>query len=155
MSDEQGAWLDDAGRSFRARFWAKVDTGGSCWNWTAGVDGRGYGAFKLNGRQLGAHVVAYRRLVGPIPEGLVLDHLCRNPRCVNPDHLEPVTQRENVVRGEAPAATNARKTHCKRGHEFTPENTIDHPRGRNCRECGRLMKERRRAKARAEGRKPV
>src|SRR6266576_3456485 len=100
------------------RFWAKVDRRGSeeCWPWQANR-GRGYGNVWIAGRMYRAHRVAYELLIGPIPEGLTLDHLCRNRGCVNPAHLEPVTSRENTLRGEGISANNARKTHCKHGHE--------------------------------------
>ena len=81
------------------RFWARVDVG-LCWEWTGSND-RGYGMFRLDGRTVRAHRWAWETLVGPIPRGLHLDHLCRNPPCVNPDHLEPVTQPENIRRGHA------------------------------------------------------
>lgn len=83
------------------RFWSKVDASGDCWEWTAGVNNRGYGYFHVAVGQspVGAHRFAYEQLVGPIPDGLVIDHLCRNPPCVNPDHLEPVRFRENLMRG--------------------------------------------------------
>ena len=85
-----------------------------------------------------AHRVVYEILVGPIPVGLELDHLCRNRACVNPDHLEPVTTRTNLLRGYSPWACRARQTHCKRGHEFTPENTYGTGDGRRyCRTCRR------------------
>jgi hypothetical protein len=100
------------------RFWAKVDKSGDCWQWTAALNSAGYGKFSVGSKQqLLAHRYAYELMVGPIPEGLELDHLCRVRRCVNPAHLEPVTTRENVMRGYA------RKTHCVHGHEYTPENT--------------------------------
>lgn len=81
------------------RFWAKVDASGSCWMWTASTNGGGYGGFTIRGTRTGAHRYAYERMVGPIPEGMDLDHLCRNRRCVRPSHLEPVTRSENVARG--------------------------------------------------------
>jgi hypothetical protein len=115
------------------RFWDKVDLAGPCWLWTATqVDG-GYGWFD---RSL-AHRWAWEHLVGPIPDGLILDHLCRVHHCVNPDHLEPVTTAVNLTRGYGISARNALKTRCKHGHEFTPENTYIHPkRGtRDCRTC--------------------
>lgn len=123
--------------AFRTK--VSVESSG-CWVWIAGRVRGGYGAFYDEGRQVRAHRFSYERLVGPIPEGLVLDHLCSNPSCVRPDHLEPVTQRVNVLRSSTTWATrNSTKTHCANGHEFTPENTLD--RGgsgwRGCRECGR------------------
>lgn len=89
------------------------------------------------GRMLMAHRVSYEYFVGPIPEGLTLDHLCRVHNCVNPEHLEPVTQRVNILRGFGAAATNARKTHCPQGHEYTPENTYRDEGRRVCRICKR------------------
>lgn len=119
------------------RFWSKVDKTDTCWLWTAALV-KGYGRFTSDVRQMGAHRWSYEALVGPIPEGLTLDHLCRNPRCVNPDHLEPVTQRENVAR-------IPRKTHCPQGHPFTAENTYVRTMPREdlrpvyqCRTCARL-----------------
>jgi len=118
--------------------------GAGCWLWTRSVSTGGYGRFPLDGRTQSAHRVAYEMLVGPIPEGLQLDHLCRNPRCVHPDHLEPVTCRENLLRGETLQAHNAAKTHCLRGHEFAGENVYVSGGRRHCRACRR---ERRRAAA--------
>jgi hypothetical protein len=83
--------------TLEGRFWARVDKSGDCWVWTGGRRGR-YGAFWVEGQQMGAHRFAYELLVGPIPDGLTLDHLCCNPPCVNPGHLEPVTFRENGLR---------------------------------------------------------
>ena len=81
------------------RFWEKVEkTDGGCWWWTASLNGKGYGNFSSQGRGGQAHRFAYQSVKGPIPEGLELDHLCCQPRCVNPDHLEPVTRAENVRR---------------------------------------------------------
>lgn len=107
-----------------------------CWNWTAAIDPTGYGRFWLDGRMQYAHRVVYELFVEPIPEGLTLDHLCRNHACVNPAHLEPVTLGENVLRGVGISAVNARKTHCIRGHEFTDENTARNRNGtRRCVAC--------------------
>ncbi len=110
-----------------------------CWEWNACRDQHGYGLFRNDGQMRRAHRLAYQWLVGPIPEGLVLDHLCRVRHCVNPKHLEPVTMQVNVLRGLAPAAKNVSKTHCIKGHEFTEENTYVWRRKRNCRACMRLI----------------
>lgn len=117
------------------RFWAKVSVGPSgCWEWAGGRDSHGYGHIKVQGRMRGAHRLAFEALVRLIP-GLEVDHLCRNRSCVNPDHMEAVTHRENSRRSLNPAGINARKTHCQKGHEFTPENTRVWRNQRNCRTC--------------------
>jgi hypothetical protein len=136
------------------RFWSKVEPTGSCWFWTGPKDSHGYGCFKVAGKNLGAHRCAYRILAGVIPRGLQIDHLCRIRMCVNPDHMELVTAVENTRRGFNPAAMNARKTHCSRGHAFDEGNTRLLPQGsRACRTCkngaNRAYKARRREMARA------
>lgn len=122
-----------------SRFWAKVDVGHplGCWLWIAAKI-CGYGSYKDDGVTVLAHRVAYEALAGPIPDGLQLDHLCRNTACVNPDHLEPVTQRDNLMRGAGASAKNATKTYCKNGHEFTPENTSMSRGARVCLACKRI-----------------
>jgi hypothetical protein len=116
------------------RFFAKVDDDGDCHEWTAALDSYGYGQFSRprgagGQRTVKAHRWVFEYLCAPIGEGMVIDHLCRNRSCVNPDHLEQVTHRENCRR--------AKKTHCKRGHEYTEGNTYTAPDGkkRNCRAC--------------------
>lgn len=109
-----------------------------CWLWMSPLTAKGYAYSRFEGRMRRIHRVTYELLVGDIPEGLTIDHLCRVRRCVNPEHLEPVTNRENILRGVSPPALNIVKTHCKYGHEFTPENTYvstEHPGDRNCRAC--------------------
>lgn len=123
------------------RFWARVSLSESgCWLWTRPMpDGYGRLRYAGKGSRFGvAHRFAYQHLIGVIPQGLQLDHLCRVRNCVNPTHLEPVTSRENTLRGNTPAARNAAKTHCPRGHEYTPINTYVCKRGlRMCRLCCR------------------
>jgi hypothetical protein len=114
---------------------AKTDRSGECWLWTSSLNRYGYAEMKINGRSRMAHRVAYELLVGPIPDGLQLDHLCRVRYCVNPAHLEPVTSAENTRRGESFAATNGSKTHCKRGHAFDDENTYLWRGSRICKAC--------------------
>ena len=120
------------------RFWSKVDVG-DCWQWTAVTNQEGYGRFRLNGRLESAHRVAWQHLVGPIPDGHHMDHLCRNHGCVNPDHLEPVTHSENIRRGSV-ASRNRNKTHCKRGHPYDDENTRWYRGGRNCQACAAMWR---------------
>lgn len=125
------------------RFWPKVDKDGPvpsyapdlgpCWLWLGYCrDGR-YPWMYYEGRPMAAYRVAYILFVGPIPDGLQLDHLCRVASCVNPDHLEPVTQQENIRRQFAAI------THCPQGHEYTPENTGYSGGGRHCRICSRAF----------------
>lgn len=114
-------------------FVRKADNG--CWDWMAARLPQGYGLFKVGGKMVRAHRMAWQLFHGPIPEGLTLDHLCGRPCCVCPAHLEPVTMKENLRRGNGIPARNARKTHCKYGHEFSAENTIIKAGHRQCRLC--------------------
>ena len=123
--------------SAEQRFWAKVNKTEGCWIWTAAKDTSSYGRFSVNDRLICAHRFAYELLISPIPKGLTLDHLCRNPACVNPEHLEPVTNKVNTLRGVGLSAREARQTHCKYGHPFDLFNTGWEKTGRRCKECHR------------------
>ena len=112
-----------------------------CWIWLGTINPTGgYPQIWANGKTVYAHVLIYEMIKGPIPEGLQLDHLCRVRCCVNPHHLEPVTARENMNRGNPYFIRNRNKTHCIYGHEFTIANTIRGRGGRReCRECKRRV----------------
>lgn len=135
--------------SVEDRFWSKVNKDSPvsdyrpdlspCWLWTASRDGKGYGQFKLNGRYVRAHRYAYELLIGPIPEGAELDHLCRVRHCTRHDHLEPVTHQENARRGEA-GINHRVKTCCPAGHLYDAVNTRTYKGGRYCLTCKRLRR---------------
>lgn len=122
------------------RFWGQVDTSGVCWTWRGTTGDKGYGRFWRNGSNALAHRVAWELAHGtPSPDGMQLDHLCRNPSCVRPSHLQPVTCRENLHRSpDTQAAINAAKTHCPQGHPYSGDN-VRHRKGggRSCRTCAR------------------
>lgn len=132
-------WGDDR---LPSRFWDKVqpEPNSGCWLWTACLS-EGYGAFGLGKVVKRAHRIAYEALVGPVEQGLDLDHLCRVRSCCNPAHLEPVTRRENLLRGDTVTARSAAATHCPQGHPYDAKNTNVHRvrggRGlaRRCRTC--------------------
>ena len=128
-------------KTIAERFWAKVDQSGECWTWTAGKDSKGYGSFWIAPTMRCAHRVSYEITRGPIPDGLEIDHLCRNRACVRPSHLEAVTHHVNVRRSPLTAGSvNAVKTHCPHGHEYTKANTSFGGRGgRVCKECKRTQ----------------
>jgi hypothetical protein len=141
-------------------FWERVDRGSDdegCWTWMGTKTPDGYGVFydvRVKGSRR-AHRVAYEALVGPIPNGLQIDHLCRTRNCVNPTHMEAVSSRVNTLRGEGPTASKYRQTHCVNGHEFTPENTKIRSNGihRQCRECMRITDRKKRKRGTAEERR--
>lgn len=110
-----------------------------CWVWLGHTVKGGYGKLKRRGQHWMAHRFYYTQAKGPIPDGLTLDHLCRTRRCVNPDHLEPVTLRANVLRGIGPTAVNARRHVCAQGHPLTGRNLGIRRQGtRKCRTCDRI-----------------
>lgn len=121
------------------RFITKYVVASGCHLWIGATDGEGrYGAFGVGRKVVRAHRWAWEQEHGPVPTGMDLDHLCRKTLCVNPAHLELVTHRENVLRGQSFAAINAAKTHCKRGHPFSPETTRrTTDGGRQCLACAR------------------
>lgn len=114
-----------------------VDAETGCWVWHGYRMPAGHGRVRVDGKKVLVHVWVWGQFVGPVPEGLELDHLCRNPPCCNPEHLEPVTHRVNVLRGEAPAAAHARKTHCPRNHPYDEQNTRIYRGSRYCIACQR------------------
>lgn len=139
------------GLSADERFWSKVNKSGTipnrrpdlgpCWEWTGSKLPEGYGTFRVS-RDLvvRVHRYVYEITNGAIPDGETVDHLCFNTSCVNPAHLEAVSNATNVLRGGCPPAENSRKTHCYKGHELTPENTYLNSGGRYCRICRRENK---------------
>jgi hypothetical protein len=139
--------------TYEERVWSKVikSEKGACWIWNSTLDGGGYGIIRTSGgdgRYVKAHRAVYELAVGRIPDGLQLDHLCKMRRCVNPEHLEPVTAQINTLRSDSPSARNAAKDSCKHGHVFTDDNTYVTPQGwRQCRTCLRSARRRYYSKA--------
>lgn len=133
---EAGELMSLLPERFRSKF---VQDPSGCWLWQAALSRRqGYACYYHDGQVRHGHRVAYQLIVGAVPDGLVLDHLCRVRHCVNPSHLEPVTPGENVRRGVAGGWHNLRKTHCPHGHEYSQANTYVTPDGRRCcRTCKR------------------
>jgi hypothetical protein len=122
-------WMDKFGD------WYVPEPNTGCWLWMRALSLE-YGTVAIHGKHMGAHRAAYLAMKGPIPAGLHIDHLCRQPTCVNPDHLEAVTPRENNMRSRSVSAAHARKTHCNRGHEFNETNTRRYADGaRHCVIC--------------------
>jgi hypothetical protein len=120
------------------RFWSYVHKTENCWLWTAGKFASGYGQFRNGKRKVKAHRYSYETLIGPVPDGLCLDHLCRVKACVNPAHLEAVTQVENIRRTPRVNKFNTPATHCPSGHEWNAANTrIEQGRYKRCIVCDR------------------
>ena len=120
-----------------------VDRVTECWLWQKSKNDQGYGHIYLEGRLQSAHRVSYVVFVGPLKKNLTIDHKCRVPSCINPDHLEAVSMRENILRGNGLAAIQARQTYCKRGHPLSGANLYMEPGGRRrCRACIRMHRQR-------------
>jgi hypothetical protein len=121
----------------------RVNRRSGCWLWTRSIRQNGYSQFRYSRAKNGyGHVFAYEHFVGPVPDGAVLHHTCRNRHCVNPEHIVAVSPRENVMADDTPARRNAEKTHCKRGHELFGENLRITPTGKRiCRACQRLWRD--------------
>ena len=147
MPKVQDSVLEQA--KIEARFWAKVDKTDGCWLWKGSVAPNGYGKFGLRHHHaVYAHRYSYALQIGSIPDGLMIDHLCRNRACVFPAHMEPVTRKENLLRGIGFAAANARKVACPQGHTYDVVNTYYDTKGR--RSCQTCSKHRRRLRTQAE-----
>ena len=131
-------WNHQFWKAYPSHFWLKVWPCGDCWEWRGERTNKGYGVVNYLNSRFAAHRVAYEELVGPIPRGMTLDHLCRNRWCVRPSHLDVVDPVTNVMRGESPIAKLARQTHCLRGHVL-PEKSAKTGL-RICRACRSIRK---------------
>ena len=137
------------GKSQEQRFWEKVEKTDACWVWTATLHNNGYGYMTFAGKNQPAHRISYTLIVGTIPAGLVIDHLCRNRACVNPAHLEPVTRKENLARGEGKGARALRDGICINGHARTPQNLRTKRDGTTCCKVCQLEQQARRRRERS------
>lgn len=122
------------------RFWSWADRSGDCWLWQHSTDAKGYGSYRVDGKLRRAPRIAYTLAYGPIPDGMIVMHTCDTPACINPAHLRIGTEKENTAdmfaKGRDRIWNHRGITHCKHGHEFTPENTYIKPNGaRACRAC--------------------
>lgn len=163
LSGTQGSSVIHGDTRLPQRFWEKASVrANGCWEWTGSTNYEGYGFYRLPGKTVTAHRIVFLSLVGPIPDGLQLDHVCHtndsmcaggptcpHRRCVNPMHLEPVTVRENTLRGLGVGAKAAKRTHCPAGHPYGGDNLHLTPRGyRVCKTCNRERSRARRAEQR-------
>lgn len=149
MTEPASYTAKDLARAFSGAF---TPSANGCLEWTRYRNRDGYGIVNYGRKSHLAHRAFYQMMIGPIPAGATLDHLCRNRCCINPAHLEPVSPVENVMRGEGFAARNARKTHCVHGHPFSAENTYWEGRKRHCQTC-KTLTNRRHSAARSAARK--
>lgn len=138
-------------KSIEERLWSGAIEGErGCWVWQRSLSDTGYGRIVNNGQAVGIHRLAYELAIGPIPEGLVIDHLCFTRSCINPEHLEPVTHKENTLRGSGVTAYNANRKYCVKGHAYDEENTHYHQGRRYCRICVKNTRDRMRARQRRQ-----
>lgn len=128
------------GERIRNRY---VEVPSGCWMWLSTINTTGYALMKVEGRHRVAHRVVYEHMVGPIPDGLVLDHLCMVKACVNPAHLEPVTQAENVRRCNETLGIKQYATHCPSGHDLATHGRLSSEGFRRCRACEKPASQRR------------